>query len=145
MSLVNEKAVVNEDKYVRETYRNDFFLQIVLTAVNGVTLVEKDEHGDKSAKDENQPEENTVDPCVCVEGSEFKVAQSHAVRVHEEVAQATKASTMEAWFFLVHVKDVEEQALSDRYEKQDTSNRSHVIQNLDQRPHEGSKEVEDPD
>ena len=38
MNLVNEKAVVSENSFIRESYKYNLFLQIVLTTVNGVTL-----------------------------------------------------------------------------------------------------------
>ena len=38
MNLVNEKAIVSENNFVKEAYKYNYFLQIVLTAVNGVTL-----------------------------------------------------------------------------------------------------------
>ena len=38
MNLVNEKAIVSENAFIREAYRFNLFLQVVLTAVNGVTL-----------------------------------------------------------------------------------------------------------
>jgi len=38
MSLVNEKAIVSENNFVKEAYKYNYFLQVVLTAVNGVTL-----------------------------------------------------------------------------------------------------------
>lgn len=38
MNLVNEKAIVSENNFVKEAYKFNYFLQIVLTAVNGVTL-----------------------------------------------------------------------------------------------------------
>lgn len=38
MSLANEQAIVSENNFVREAYKYNYFLQIVLTAVNGVTL-----------------------------------------------------------------------------------------------------------
>ena len=44
MNLVNEKAIVSENAFIREAYKFDLFLQIVLTAVNGVTLMKKDKN-----------------------------------------------------------------------------------------------------
>mmetsp|Transcript_1973 Transcript_1973/g.3465 ORF Transcript_1973/g.3465 Transcript_1973/m.3465 type:complete len:227 (-) Transcript_1973:859-1539(-) len=38
MNLVNENAVVSENTFIREAYKFDIFIQVVLTAVNGVTL-----------------------------------------------------------------------------------------------------------
>jgi hypothetical protein len=38
MNLVNEKAIVSENSFIREAYKFNLFLQIVLTTVNGVTL-----------------------------------------------------------------------------------------------------------
>ena len=38
MSLVNEKAIVSENSFIKDAYKYNYFLQIVLTAVNGVTL-----------------------------------------------------------------------------------------------------------
>ena len=38
MNLANEKAIVSDNNFIREAYKYNYFLQIVLTAVNGVTL-----------------------------------------------------------------------------------------------------------
>ena len=38
MNLVNEKAIVSDNNFVKDAYKFNYFLQIVLTAVNGVTL-----------------------------------------------------------------------------------------------------------
>lgn len=38
MNLVNEKAIVSDNNFIKDAYKYNFFLQIVLTAVNGVTL-----------------------------------------------------------------------------------------------------------
>ena len=38
MNLVNEKAILSANSFIRECYKFNLFLQIVLTAVNGVTL-----------------------------------------------------------------------------------------------------------
>ena len=38
MNLVNEKAVLSTNSFVRDSYKFNIFLQIVLTTVNGVTL-----------------------------------------------------------------------------------------------------------
>lgn len=38
LPLINEKAVISEDTFISEAYKFDWFLQIVLTSVNGVTL-----------------------------------------------------------------------------------------------------------
>jgi hypothetical protein len=38
MQLVNEKAVVSEIAFIRENYKMNIFLQVVLSAVNGITL-----------------------------------------------------------------------------------------------------------
>ena len=45
MNLVNEKAIVSENAFIREAYRFNLFLQVVLTAVNGVTLKCNDKPG----------------------------------------------------------------------------------------------------
>ena len=38
MNLVNEKAITSDNAFIREAYKFNLFLQIVLTSVNGVTL-----------------------------------------------------------------------------------------------------------
>ena len=38
LPLINEKAVISENAFISEAYKFDWFLQIVLTTVNGVTL-----------------------------------------------------------------------------------------------------------
>ena len=38
LPLINEKAVISENAFIAEAYKFDWFLQIVLTTVNGVTL-----------------------------------------------------------------------------------------------------------
>ena len=38
MPLINEKAAMSESQFVQKNYKHDMFLQIVLTAVNGITL-----------------------------------------------------------------------------------------------------------
>jgi hypothetical protein len=38
MNLVNEKAILSSKSFIRECYKFNLFLQIVLTTVNGVTL-----------------------------------------------------------------------------------------------------------
>ena len=38
MKLVNEKAIESDNSFVQENYKFNFFIQIVLTAVSGVTL-----------------------------------------------------------------------------------------------------------
>ena len=48
MKLVNEKAIVCENSFVKEAYQFNYFLQIVLTAVNGVTLKRNQSMGDSS-------------------------------------------------------------------------------------------------
>ena len=48
MNLVNEKAIVSENNFVKEAYKYNYFLQIVLTAVNGVTLKRQMQMGQKS-------------------------------------------------------------------------------------------------
>lgn len=45
MNLVNEKAIVSENNFIKEAYKFNYFLQIVLTAVNGVTLKRQMQHG----------------------------------------------------------------------------------------------------
>ena len=45
MNLVNEKAILSENAFIREAYRFNLFLQVVLTAVNGVTLRSNDKRG----------------------------------------------------------------------------------------------------
>ena len=35
MPLVNEKAVMSENAHIRDQYRNNIFLQVVLGTVNG--------------------------------------------------------------------------------------------------------------
>ena len=42
MKLINEKSIMSDNKFIKEEYRFDQFLQIVLTSVNGLTL-KKDE------------------------------------------------------------------------------------------------------
>lgn len=41
MNLVNEKAILSSNSFIRESYKFNLFLQIVLTTVNGVTLKSK--------------------------------------------------------------------------------------------------------
>ena len=48
MNLVNEKAIVSENNFIRDAYKFNYFLQIVLTAVNGVTLKRQTHHGGAS-------------------------------------------------------------------------------------------------
>ena len=38
LPLVNERAVLSDNPMVKETYRHNIFLQVVLGTVNGVTL-----------------------------------------------------------------------------------------------------------
>ena len=38
MQLVNDKAILSTNLFVRESYKMNLFLQIVLTTINGVTL-----------------------------------------------------------------------------------------------------------
>lgn len=38
MQLVNEKAVGSDIAFVRNNYKMNVFVQVVLTAVNGITL-----------------------------------------------------------------------------------------------------------
>ena len=47
MNLVNEKAVTSEDSFIRDKYKFDIFLQVVLTTVNGVTLGQGAQISDK--------------------------------------------------------------------------------------------------
>lgn len=44
MKLINEKAIMSENKFIKDEYRFDQFLQIVLTSVNGLTLKKDDSH-----------------------------------------------------------------------------------------------------
>lgn len=37
MNLVNEKAIVSENAFIRDAYKYNLFVQIILTSVNGVT------------------------------------------------------------------------------------------------------------
>lgn len=47
MNLVNEKAVLSTNSFVRDSYKFNSFLQIVLTTVNGVTLKATKNYKDK--------------------------------------------------------------------------------------------------
>ena len=38
MNLINEKSILSTNSFVRDSYKFNIFLQIVLTTVNGVTL-----------------------------------------------------------------------------------------------------------
>lgn len=38
MKLVNDKAILSTNSFVRESYQMNVFLQVVLTTINGVTL-----------------------------------------------------------------------------------------------------------
>ena len=38
MNLVNEKAIVSDNAFIRDAYKFNLFIQIILTAVNGVTF-----------------------------------------------------------------------------------------------------------
>lgn len=41
LPLVNEKAILSENSFIQEEYKYDLFIQIILTAVNGVTYAQK--------------------------------------------------------------------------------------------------------
>lgn len=48
LPLINEKAILSENTFVAKEYKFDIFIQCVLTAVNGITLVSgKSEEGAK--------------------------------------------------------------------------------------------------
>lgn len=49
MNLVNEKAIMSDNNFVKEAYKFNYFLQIVLTAVNGVTLKKNTDVGANSS------------------------------------------------------------------------------------------------
>jgi hypothetical protein len=38
MKLVNESAVMSSNNFVKEAYKFNLFIQVVLTTINGVTL-----------------------------------------------------------------------------------------------------------
>lgn len=40
MKMANDRAVVSENNFIRKAYQYDLFLQVVLTTVNGVTLMD---------------------------------------------------------------------------------------------------------
>jgi hypothetical protein len=40
MSLINENACTSDNAFIQENYKYDIFLQVMLTAVNGVTLIQ---------------------------------------------------------------------------------------------------------
>ena len=51
MNLANEKAIVSDNNFIREAYKYNYFLQVVLTAVNGVTLKKNNAAGFDSHAD----------------------------------------------------------------------------------------------
>lgn len=53
MKMANDRAVVSENNFIRKAYQYDLFLQVVLTTVNGVTLID--------SNDANAPGGATID------------------------------------------------------------------------------------
>lgn len=49
MNLVNEKAVMSENPFIRDAYKFEIFVQMVLTAVNGVTLKRHESNNHEAA------------------------------------------------------------------------------------------------
>ena len=60
MNLVNEKAIVSENAFIREAYKYNLFLQVVLTAVNGVTLESQHKYNKEEDDDEDEKKDDSV-------------------------------------------------------------------------------------
>lgn len=52
--MINEAAIMVENNFIKKAYKFDFFIQIDLTVVNGLTLKSALEHKNKPPSDETK-------------------------------------------------------------------------------------------
>lgn len=57
MTLVNEEACMSPNTFIQQNYKNDIFLQILLSSVNGITLKQQGKSTEGAIIDENNENE----------------------------------------------------------------------------------------
>lgn len=78
MNLVNEKAATSDNEFIRNNYKYDLFLQLVLSTVNGVTLG-ADSQGDSKVQGAAIADDNSI-----VERNETPIANMYVKVCHRD-------------------------------------------------------------
>jgi hypothetical protein len=84
MNLVNEKAILSDNAFIREAYKFDLFLQIVLTSVNGVTLMSNDKYHKNEDTNKHGAVIGTSDEAAIEKRNELPIANIYFKFAHKE-------------------------------------------------------------